>query len=138
MGAFAKIKDFFGVEDEYDYEYEYDEFDEVEEVLSKNAKDTNNNKNVITMNNNKSAYIVVVRPTCYKDSFSIGESINAKKIVVINLENVEDTLKTRIIDFITGAAFSNQTRIQEVANNTYITIPSTIGLEEGFQPEKED
>ena len=54
--------------------------------------------------------------------------LNAKRTVVLNLEQTSKDVSRRLIDFLSGVAYANNGQIQRVANSTYIITPYNVDI----------
>lgn len=72
--------------------------------------------------------VVIVKPDQFEDVTMIADHINAKKSVVLNLEDANRETSRRILDFISGVAYANRCSIQKVANSTFMIAPSEIDV----------
>ncbi|MBR6873478.1 MAG: cell division protein SepF [Ruminococcus sp.] len=70
--------------------------------------------------------IVLARPEKYSEVTEIGNDINSKKTVLLNLENVKSDDAKRILDFISGVAYANDAKIKMMAQKTFAIIPSNV------------
>ena len=70
--------------------------------------------------------IVLARPEKYSEVTEIGNDINLKKTVLLNLENVKSDDAKRILDFISGVAYANNAKIKMMAQKTFAIIPSNV------------
>ncbi len=65
----------------------------------------------------------VVKPESYKNASQIADHLLSGRTVVLNLENTNKETARRLIDFLTGAAYSIGGDIKKVSNNTYVITP---------------
>lgn len=70
--------------------------------------------------------IVLARPEKYSEVTEIGNDINLKKTVLLNLENVKSDDAKRILDFISGVAYANNAKIKMMAQKTFAIIPANV------------
>ena len=71
---------------------------------------------------------MLVEPERYEDAASIADHLNAKKTVVLNLEQTSKDVSRRLIDFLCGVAYANNGQMKRVANNTYIITPYNVDI----------
>ncbi len=141
MGIFGKFKNLMGMdEDEEEYEDEYYEDEEEEEEVpaKKSVKaDFNVSKPVTSSGTERSISfgganpqleVVLVKPENFEDASGIADSLNAKKTVVLNLENTSKEIARRLVDFLSGVAYANSGRIKKIANSTFIIIPHNVDI----------
>jgi cell division inhibitor SepF len=84
--------------------------------------------------------IAIVRPRNFRDAATVGEYFRQEIPVIINLEDLDNALATRIIDFISGLILGLCGDIERISRRTFLIVPagSTMltthdGLaEEGF------
>ncbi|MDP0493883.1 MAG: cell division protein SepF [Fusobacterium sp. JB021] len=67
--------------------------------------------------------IVFLNPTRFEDCMKYVEYIKNDKIVHINLSEVEEGLKQRILDFISGAVFIQEGKIINPGKDMYCSLP---------------
>ena len=48
--------------------------------------------------------------------------------MLLNIENLNKELSRRLIDFLSGVAYSIGGYIQRVANNTFVIVPSNVDV----------
>lgn len=102
-------------EDE-DEEYEYDE----PEII-------NPRKNkIVSIKTNISAKVILKKPTEMQDILEIVDAIKSKKIVVINIIDVEPKLAQRMIDYLVGGCYALNGSFQEIAHYVYLAAPETV------------
>ena len=84
--------------------------------------------------------IAIVRPRNFRDAASVGEYFRQEVPVIINLEDLDNALATRIIDFVSGLILGLCGDIERISRRTFLIVPAGatiltghIGLtEEGF------
>lgn len=72
--------------------------------------------------------VVLVKPTSFDDATTIADHLNAHKTVVLNMESASADVKRRLLDFLSGSAYSNGAGIQQVAKSTYIITPAGVNV----------
>lgn len=122
---------------ENDYDGEYDDEMQVEEneqeednqipLASPTSSDRKHNK-VVNIHATTQLAVVLVKPERYEDAASIADHLNAKKTVVLNLEQTSKDVSRRLIDFLCGVAYANNGQMKRVANNTYIITPYNVDI----------
>lgn len=116
------------------YEDEDEEYDDFEEPARqsgfedrKSKLDERRNK-VVNIHATTQLAVVLVKPERYEDAASIADHLNAKKTVVLNLEQTSKDVSRRLIDFLCGVAYANNGQMKRVANNTYIITPYNVDI----------
>ncbi len=77
---------------------------------------------VINTSSNK-IQLILARPETFNDAPTIAANMRAKKAVVLNLEGVEKNLARRVVDFLSGCAYSLDGSVKKVSQATYVFCP---------------
>ncbi len=125
-----KFKYFIGVDD-YDNEEEFLEEDLDLPVTTKTKK--HNNK-VVNIHTNTSMKIMVHEPLSYEEAPEIVEDLKSRKVVIINFEQLDAGLKRQIFDFINGALYALEGKIQKVTKDIFILATNNVEID-GLQEE---
>lgn len=143
-----KVKRAFGFGDDYDYEdYEEDELYEetkepeveapaVQPTRSIRTRRSSGNPNVVNLHTDANMIITVHEPLSYDESPLIVDDLKAQKAVVLNFEQLDIDVKREIFDFVNGALYAIEGKIQKVNKDIFILAPSTVeidGLKEELQ-----
>ena len=72
--------------------------------------------------------VVLVNPERFADAPSIGDHLNNKRTVVLNLESTPKDVSRRLIDFLSGVAYANNGTLKRVANSTFIITPYNVDI----------
>jgi len=149
MGLMDRIKKVTGTNDNYDDTYEddyYDGFDNYEEGAEEAdygapAAQAPMNGVMGGMNSapmgggislsGANIKMQVVRPRTYDSDTTtqIANHLLNKCTVVLNLENTNRETSRRLIDFLTGVAYSIGGNLKQVGTNNYIVTPSNVDVE---------
>ncbi len=159
MGIMDRIKKVTGTQDSYDEAYEddyYNGFDNYDE----NADDGDmqyvgtqttpmggmsaaSQTGGISLSGSN-IKMQVVRPQTYdsETASQIANHLLNKCTVVLNLENTNKEASLRLIDFLTGVAYSIGGSLKKIATNAYVITPSNVDVGEApfktkRQPEPE-
>ncbi|GFZ30494.1 cell division protein SepF [Clostridium zeae] len=124
---FNKMKEILGFEE---YDEEYDEFDEEEELAADETLEPvlsgKKNNKVVNIHSAASAKVMITKPSAYEDATEICDALKSRKIVVVNTSNLENKIAQRLLDFISGACFALAGELQEVERGVYILSPSNV------------
>lgn len=122
-----KMMGFLGLEDDIDEELEK-ETEEVEEkeVELFTAKGKGSQSKVVSIHTSSSAKVLIIKPDNYEQAAQICDDIKNRKIVVINIKEMEQRLAQRFLDFMGGACYALTGDIQEVERGIYIISPSNV------------
>ena len=78
--------------------------------------------------------IKVVRPVRYDEVQQIADHLLANRTVVLNLEGTNKENARRMIDFLSGIAYSIGGNLRKVSNNTFVITPSNVNVTSEAQP----
>jgi cell division inhibitor SepF len=122
MSIKNKIKDYFTMEDEYEYVEEPVESDE---PLNKQNK-----QNVVNLSSiqKSPAKVVLCEPRNYNEAQEIADNIVNKRAVVINLQRVDHQQAKRIVDFLSGTVYAINGDIQKLGADTFLCTPDNIDV----------
>lgn len=72
----------------------------------------------------------VVKPEKYDSTTAqkIADHLLNRRTVVLNLESTNKESARRLIDFLSGVAYSIDGYIQRVANNTFVIVPNNVDV----------
>ena len=76
----------------------------------------------------------VVHSEKYEDVVSIAEHLLNHCTVVLDLNDANKDVRRRILDFLSGVAFSIGGQVRRVTENTYIITPSNVDVSESHVP----
>ena len=152
MGLMDRIKKVTGTNDSYDDSYDddyYDGFDGYEDEVDDGDIQMAGAAPQPGMNNapmsggmgaqmggislnatGSSIQMKVVRPRAYdsETATQIADHLLNKCTVVLNLENTNKEASRRLIDFLTGVAYSIGGSLKQVSTNTYLVAPSSVDV----------
>lgn len=129
------LRNLIGIpENDYDNDYDdemqsgnIDQQEEEQASMASPSSDRKHNK-VVNIHATTQLAVVLVKPERYEDAASIADHLNAKKTVVLNLEQTSKDVSRRLIDFLCGVAYANNGQMKRVANNTYIITPYNVDI----------
>ena len=129
------LRNLIGIpENDYDSEYDDDmqagnvEQEEEEQMPSPSLSSDRKHNKVVNIHATTQLAVVLVKPERYEDAASIADHLNAKKTVVLNLQQTSKDVSRRLIDFLCGVAYANNGQMKRVANNTYIITPYNVDI----------
>ena len=144
MGLMDKIKRGIGTNDNYD-DYEddyYNEFDGDEEVAG--AQNAQNGVDPMATQgiglsglsqmssgislSGTALELKVVKPQHFDSVPQIADHLLNKRTVVLNLENTNKETARRLIDFLSGVAYSIDGSLKKIASNAYVITPSNVDV----------
>ena len=89
--------------------------------------DRRNNK-VVNIHTTTQLQVVLVKPERFENASEIADHLREKRTVVLNLEQTDKNIARRLIDFLSGVAYSNEGTIKKVALSTYIITPYNVEI----------
>ena len=139
MGFFDKLKfngqDFEDSEsvEENDYEYEYEEeqpeaVQEEKKIAPVAAPVRETPKSGMNVSGTASLELKVVRPKEFDSVPQIADHLLNRRTVVLNLEETNKETARRVIDFLSGVAYSLDGQLKKVASNTYVITPPNVDV----------
>jgi cell division inhibitor SepF len=151
MGIFGKLRDFVGVNDQADYEYEYDEMDgqEYQDLYQEEAapvqEDTSRRRlrvqdstattglatsmsNVIGMpgSANGISEVVVLEPRSFEEMPQVIQALRERKSVVLNLTIMDPDQAQRAVDFVAGGTFAIDGHQERIGESIFLFTPSCV------------
>ncbi|MBE6768048.1 MAG: cell division protein SepF [Ruminococcaceae bacterium] len=134
MGFLDKFKNWIGdVEEADDDEMEdtvgkEDSMDFVTKTAAEAEEPVKRSNKVVNIHATAQLQVVLVKPERFDDASTVADHLNAKRTVVLNLENANKDVARRILDFLSGVAYANDGQIKKVANCTFIITPYNVGI----------
>lgn len=122
-----KIKNYFTMDDEYEYEYVDEEpLPEQKEKLTPKQK----NQNVVSLTSMQEATskVVLCEPRTYNEAQEIADNIVNRRAVVINLQRVDNSQAKRIVDFLSGTVYAVEGDIQKLGAETFLCTPDNVDV----------
>lgn len=111
-----------------------------DEVESKGRKSAN----VVNLASaQKQIKVMVVEPFSFDDAQSVADHLKNRKPVVVNLENTEQEVAKRMVDFISGTTYALSGTIQKIGHNIFLCAPNNVdvayssreeGMDKAFMP----
>lgn len=69
-------------------------------------------------------HVAIVRPRNFQDVAIVGEYFRQEVPVLINLEDLDNALATRIIDFVSGLILGLCGDIERISRRTFLIVPT--------------
>lgn len=152
MGFFDKIKDIVSDNDEDDFDDFYDEdvsssigleppvreraprrerapkAEREERYTERPRMRRHDSDKVVNIHTTTQLQVVLVKPERFDEAAAIGDNLNEKRTVVLNLESTNRDVARRLLDFLSGVAYASNGQIKRVANSTYIITPYNVDV----------
>jgi|SRR5699024_4049081 len=121
-----KLKNYFTVDDEYEYEY-IEEDSDVSESL---PREKDNPQKVVNLTSieQPTTKVVLYEPRTYNEVQEIADHIINRRSVVINLQRVEHEQAKRIVDFLSGTVYALGGDIQKLGSGTFLCTPDNVDV----------
>ncbi|MDD2979197.1 MAG: cell division protein SepF [Hespellia sp.] len=153
MGVFDKFLDIMKLNDEEEYDDDYDDYEEKphKSLFNKKAKDdydefdaeeekrspahsTNKVTPMRPTSTRKSNMeVCVVKPSSVEDAREITETLLNGRTVILNLEGLDLEIAQRIIDFTSGATFAISGNLQKISNYIFLVTPTNVDISGDLQ-----
>ena len=72
--------------------------------------------------------VILFRPMNFNDASKAADNLRARKVVVINLENVDKAMALRVVDFLSGCAYAIDGSVKKIAQSAYLFCPSHLAV----------
>ncbi len=154
MGIFTKLKDFVGLNEAQEYEYEYDEASsneyqglyqeengeiaapEPEEAPARRTRERptalratpEGMSNVIGMPNaaNGISQVLVVEPRSFEEMPQAIQALRERKSVVLNLTMMDPEQAQRAVDFVAGGTYALDGHQERIGDSIFLFAPSCV------------
>jgi len=153
MGIFTKLKDFVGLSEAQEYEYEYDEASdreyqdiyqedngaiapEPEEPQARRTRErptalratSENMSNVIGMPGaaNGLSQVMVMEPRSFEEMPQAIQALRERKSVVLNLTMMDPDQPQRAVDFIAGGTYALDGHQERIGDSIFLFAPSCV------------
>ena len=131
MSVIDKLKKWIGDEPDMEEE-EVEAGEDTMDFVTKSDADVEEpvkrSNKVVNIHATAQLQVVLVKPERFDDASTVADHLNAKRTVVLNLENANKDVARRILDFLSGVAYANDGQIKKVANCTFIITPYNVGI----------
>ena len=83
---------------------------------------------VVNIHTTTQLQVVLVKPDRFENAAEIADHLREKRTVVLNLESTNKDIARRLLDFLSGVAYTNEGKIKKVAISTYIITPYNVDI----------
>ena len=70
--------------------------------------------------------VILFRPVNFNDASKVADDLRSRKVVVVNLENVDKAMARRVVDFLSGCVYSIDGSVKKIAQSAYLFCPSHL------------
>jgi cell division inhibitor SepF len=126
MSLKSKIKTFFFLDDEYDYDEEEMYEEEAPPVRSQKHQ-VPQKQNVVSLQSvQKASKVVLVEPRVYAEAQDIADQLKNRRAVVVNLQRIDREQAKRIVDFLSGTVYAIGGDIQKIGTDIFLCTPDNV------------
>lgn len=148
MGMLSNFTQFFGLNDEEEFEVEQvadtkekiqlsaKKNDEKRELKNQRAFNTRREpattNTVVSMKNPENPYqskIVVFEPRVYSEVQEIADLLLSNQSVILNFTRIEEDQAKRIVDFLTGTIYAISGDIQRIGEEIFLCTPKNVEID---------
>ena len=72
--------------------------------------------------------VVLFRPGSFNDTSKAADDLRSRKAVIVNMENVDKAMARRVVDFLSGCAYSLDGKVNKIAQSTYLFCPHNMDI----------
>ncbi len=108
MNLAEKFREYLGYPEKEEYDQE-DRVEELQEEAQESAAAV--------------AQISILCPRAFEDASVVVDHLNQGRTIVLNLESISGEAVRRLMDFLGGAAYAKDARIDRIAQNAYVITP---------------
>lgn len=128
MSLKSKIKTFFFLDDEYEYEEDQRIEEEQEQARpAKHSVQQSQKQNVVSLQSvQKSSKMILMEPRVYAEAQDIADHLKNRRAVVVNLQRIEADQAKRIVDFLSGTVYAIGGDIQKIGMNIILCTPDNV------------
>ena len=126
MGFMDKFKDMVNPEKEYEENDAYAGYEEGDEYEEADIPEANHSFGSASAG--AALELKVLRPEKFEVVTQIADHLINNCTVVLNLEATNKATAVRMIDFLSGVAYSIEGNLQKVANNTFVITPGNVEI----------
>ncbi|HLR62196.1 MAG TPA: cell division protein SepF [Lentibacillus sp.] len=125
MSIKNKIKNFFTMEEDYEYVEEHEEMNH-EPVTHQSS--SNGNIVSLTSMQGPTSKVVLYEPRNYSEAQEIADNVVNKRAVVINLQRVDQQQAKRIVDFLSGTVYAINGDIQKIGAGAFLCTADNVDV----------
>ena len=128
MGFMDKFKNMVNPEEGYEENYDEYEYDNASFTPADQQPVASNNQTFGSASNGNALELKVIRPERFEAVTQIADHLINLRTVVLNLEATNKETARRMIDFLSGVAYSIEGNLKKVANNTFVITPGNVAV----------
>ena len=98
----------------------------VKPIVNSGSDNFDNRVGVRSIRSASASDIVSLTPRVYSDAKTVGEHYRNGQTVVMNLTDMDDEERRRLVDFAAGLVFGHQGSIERVTSKVYLLTPPSV------------
>ncbi len=87
----------------------------------------------ITSQGGKYQNCMVYEPKTADDVQILIDFLKTKESAIINLDNVDDEISQRVLDFVSGAVYALNGSVHRVSGNIFLLLPEGVGITNSYE-----
>jgi cell division inhibitor SepF len=124
MGIKTKLKTFFFLDEENDYETAENY---VPEETVKAYKPVATKQNVVSLQSvQQAAKLVLCEPREYSEAQEIADHLKNRRSIVVNLQRSDSGQARQIVDFLSGTVYALGGEIQKIGVDIFVCTPDNV------------
>ncbi|MFZ3588002.1 cell division protein SepF [Bacillus sp. DJP31] len=127
----SKLKNFFALDEEFEYDEHEREIEEEEFPISRSAKhQVSGKQNVVNLQSvpKSTSKMILFEPKSYSEAQGIADHLKNRRSVVINLQRISRDQALRIVDFLSGTVYAVGGDIQKIGLNIFLCTPDNVDV----------
>ena len=72
--------------------------------------------------------LLVIEPNGFEDCSKLVDELKTRKPIIVNLEKLDPDLARKIFDFLGGATYALDGKVQKIANNIFVFAPENVDI----------
>lgn len=127
MSFKSKMKTFFFLDNDYDYDEEIAEEEQASPVKANKNPASAQKQNIVSLQSiQKSSKVVIVEPRVYAEAQEIADQLKNRRAVIVNLQRIERDQAKRIVDFLSGTVYAIGGDIQKIGTDIFLCTPDNV------------
>lgn len=134
---FTKVMGAIGLVDIDDEDEDKDTREHVEESNGSfyEPEIVNRKNKIVSIKNNVSARVILKKPVEFQDIMEIVDAVKSRRIIVMNIVEVDPKNAQRMIDYIVGACYALNGSFEEVEKCIYVFAPDGVEVSNELRQE---
>ena len=75
-----------------------------------------------------SYHIISLQPRSYSEARQVGEAFREGNPVIVNLDDMEESERKRLVDFASGLVFGHHGRIERISLKVFLLSPANVNV----------